>query len=72
MTYIAGNAYLRYKRANMRSDYLKMMEEIGQIKPPAEDEDEELDQMEWLFPSDETEEASASPKRDGKGEDENL
>ena len=72
MTYIAGNAYLRYKRANMRSDYLKMMEEIGQVKPVVEDED--LDQMEWQFSSDETEESSAAPKKDvgGDGDSENL
>ncbi|MBR2721747.1 MAG: diadenylate cyclase CdaA [Clostridia bacterium] len=29
MTYIAGNAYLRQKKANMRKDYLEMMDNIG-------------------------------------------
>ncbi len=34
MTYIAGNAYLRAKRANMRQDYLEMMEDIARVEPP--------------------------------------
>ncbi len=29
MTYIAGNPYLRQKKANMRSEYLQMMDNIG-------------------------------------------
>lgn len=29
MTYMAGNAYLRHKRANMRKEYLEMLENIG-------------------------------------------
>lgn len=34
MTYIAGTAYLRAKRANMRKDYLEMMEDIARVEPP--------------------------------------
>lgn len=34
MTYMAGNAYLRLKRANMRKEYLEMLENIGRVEPP--------------------------------------
>ena len=34
MTYMAGNAYLRHKKANMRKEYLEMMEEIARVKAP--------------------------------------
>jgi hypothetical protein len=34
MTYIAGNAYLRQKRANMRKEYLEMLESVAQVDPP--------------------------------------
>ena len=34
MTYMAGNAYLRHKRANMRKEYLEMMENIAHVDPP--------------------------------------
>lgn len=34
MTYMAGNAYLRVKRANMRKEYLEMLEKIGQVELP--------------------------------------
>lgn len=34
MTYIAGNAYLRHKRANMREEYLKMLDSIAEVKLP--------------------------------------
>ena len=34
MTYNAGNAYLRHKRANMRKEYLQMMEEIARVESP--------------------------------------
>lgn len=34
MTYIAGNAYLRNKRANMREEYLKMLDNIAAVKVP--------------------------------------
>lgn len=34
MTYIAGNAYLRQKRANMRKEYLEMLENAGRVEPP--------------------------------------
>ena len=34
MTYIAGNAYLRQKRANMRKEYLQIMEEIAHVESP--------------------------------------
>ena len=32
MTYMAGNAYLRIKRANMRKEYLEMLENVGRVK----------------------------------------
>lgn len=34
MTYMAGNAYLRQKKANMRKDYLEMMENIAHVETP--------------------------------------
>ena len=34
MTYMAGNAYLRHKKANMRKDYLEMMEKIARVESP--------------------------------------
>ncbi len=34
MTYMAGNAYLRQKKANMRKEYLEMMEQIARVDPP--------------------------------------
>lgn len=34
MTYMAGNAYLRHKKANMRKEYLEMMENIAHVEPP--------------------------------------
>ncbi|MBR3894745.1 MAG: diadenylate cyclase CdaA [Clostridia bacterium] len=34
MTYMAGNAYLRQKKANMRKEYLEMMENIARVDPP--------------------------------------
>ena len=40
MTYIAGNAYLRHKRANMRKEYLQMMEEIARVEPPVKPTEE--------------------------------
>lgn len=35
MTYIAGNAYLRHKRANMRKEYLEMLENVARVNTPA-------------------------------------
>ncbi len=32
MTYVAGKTYSRQKRANMRKDYLQMLEEAGRVK----------------------------------------
>ena len=34
MTYIAGNAYLRKKRASLRQDYLEMLENIAKVEQP--------------------------------------
>ncbi|MBQ9132615.1 MAG: diadenylate cyclase CdaA [Clostridia bacterium] len=34
MTYIAGSAYLRHKRANMRAEYLKMLDNVAKVKTP--------------------------------------
>jgi len=33
MTYMAGNAYLRQKRSNLRKDYLEMLENIARVEP---------------------------------------
>ena len=42
MTYMAGNAYLRQKRANMRKEYLQMMEEIARVELPAKQTSDEM------------------------------
>ena len=34
MTYMGGNAYLRQKRANMRKEYLEMLENVGRVEAP--------------------------------------
>ena len=34
MTYLAGNAYLRIKKANMRKEYLEMLENVARVDPP--------------------------------------
>ena len=34
MTYIAGNAYLRIKRANMKKEYVEMLEKVGRVDLP--------------------------------------
>lgn len=54
MTYIAGNAYLRYKKANMRREYLEMMEAVAHVDPEdirryEEAEERDFEQMEWQF-----------------------
>ena len=54
MTYIAGNAYLRHKKANLRSDYMEMLERIGRTSKSgaenAQDEGaDENEQMKWQF-----------------------
>jgi diadenylate cyclase len=57
MTYIAGNAYLRQKRANMRAEYLKMLDNIAQVKLPQKKEKrsaEEFDRQIEEFISDST------------------
>ncbi len=43
MTYIAGNAYLRIKRANMRKEYLEMLEKVAHVEPPKPRKNEELE-----------------------------
>lgn len=40
MTYIAGNAYLRKKRATLRQDYLEMLENIARVEQPSAQEPE--------------------------------
>lgn len=35
MCYMAGNAYLRQKKANMRKEYLEMMENIAHVETPS-------------------------------------
>jgi len=47
MTYMAGNAYLRQKRANLRKDYLEMLESIARVDDaqkgtPKNDEKKEI------------------------------
>jgi len=48
MTYMAGNAYLRYKKANMRKDYLEMLENIGRTdsKAPTDEQEDCTDAQE--------------------------
>ena len=55
MTYIAGNAYLRQKRANMRKEYLKMLEDISHVDPPKKpvNEDIQITNLEKLLANDE-------------------
>lgn len=64
MTYIAGSAYLHKKRANMRSEYLQMLDRIGQIRTPKKDDTsnrEEFDRSIQKFISrDATDEQSTS------------
>ncbi len=37
MTYMAGNAYLKIKRANMKKEYFEMLEQVARTKVPAPD-----------------------------------
>ena len=37
MTYMAGNAYLKIKRANMKKDYFDMLDQVARTKVPAPD-----------------------------------
>ena len=37
MTYMAGNAYLKVKRANMKKEYFEMLEQVARTKVPAPD-----------------------------------
>lgn len=69
MTYIAGKAYLRKKRANMRQEYLKMLDSIAEIKPPrenarqlAEDFDEQIKEFVAEDPEQLSMEDSAFPQ----------
>jgi len=43
MTYMAGNAYLRQKKANMRKEYLEMMEQIARVDPPVASNEKEAE-----------------------------
>ncbi len=79
MTYIAGNAYLRYKKANMRKDYLEMMEAVASVKPqdlPKSEnaEEEPFEQIQWQFAGNESEAvtADAEPTEDVTEEIENI
>ena len=82
MTYIAGNTYLRQKRADMKADYFKMLDEIAKNKlgqtadekaAPEETDDE---QMKWQFSAadpdavepDTDPDASGDASADGRGE----
>ncbi len=56
MTYVAGSAYLHKKRANMRTEYLQMLDRIGQVRPVKKEEpsdQEELDRSIQEFISEE-------------------
>ncbi len=60
MTYIAGNAYLRHKRANMRNEYLQMLDRIAQIRLPNKEvkpQEEDLEKQIQEFISEEPQEA---------------
>ena len=47
MTYVAGKTYLRHKRANMRHEYLQMLEEVGRVTPPVAPTENEAVQKEF-------------------------
>jgi len=49
MTYIAGNAYLRVKRANMRKEYLEMLENVARVKTPTVQKSEREEIVEKEF-----------------------
>ena len=74
MTYIAGNVYLRQKRANLRGEYLRMLEEIGQNKVARVSEEketeeaEESEQMKWQFAATEESESATTAKKPGTGD----
>lgn len=52
MTYVGGKTYLRQKRANMRHEYLQMMEELGRAEPPVATKNEAVEkEFERLFGS---------------------
>ena len=63
MTYIAGNAYLRHKRANMRAEYLQMLDNIGQVRTPKKEmpDQEDLNKQIQDFIAEEVDEDSSSP-----------
>ncbi len=70
MTYIAGSAYLNKKRANMRSEYLQMLDRIGQIRTPKKDDEkgrEDLNRsIQEFISEDATEEQGASDQKTAK------
>ena len=49
MTYIAGNAYLRVKRANMRREYLEMLENVARVEQPTATKSEREENVEKEF-----------------------
>ena len=49
MTYIAGNAYLRIKRANMRKEYLEMLENVARVNTPTPQKSEREENVEKEF-----------------------
>ena len=49
MTYIAGNAYLRIKRSNMRKEYLEMLEKVARVDPPVKKKSEREESVEKEF-----------------------
>lgn len=72
MSYIAGNAYLRYKKANMRKDYLEMMEAVATVKPqdiPNLDNarEEDFEQIQWQFVTSESEATVQKPDTEAEG-----
>jgi len=66
MTYIAGNAYLRKKRATLRQEYLEMLENIARVEQPAaekkaDEEDKKSSKAETPAPEAEEQDSSLEP-----------
>ncbi len=73
MTYLAGNAYLRIKKANMRKEYLEMLENVARVEPPVmPKENEEIEkEFEKIISSAGTAEGEEDSSMESATEDEN-
>ena len=72
MTYMAGNAYLRQKKANMRKEYLEMMEQIARVDPPVAsgEKDAEIErEFEKMIAKKPKSSAKAASKKEDTAED---